>query len=79
MLLINMFARYTWYHGLDTDSVELVDRGFYISEIVEGTAVIEVITGRCREDTLKSNRRTYFDCNKLQIYVSDLLYGKNND
>lgn len=75
MFNLNFVCRLSWYVGLDTDNTKLVDIGFYLSNIIQGTPVIEVITGRCRPDKYDGNRRTYFECNKVQIKISDLIYG----
>ncbi len=75
LFIINFGSRFIWYYGLDKNNMTLVDRGFYLSNIVQGTPVIEIITGRCRSDDKEGNRRTFFECNKVQIFLSDSLYG----
>ena len=61
-----------WYQSYKTDHPTLYELS--IKTINPGYGIFEVATGRCNTE-LRYNipRREYFQCNKVQIFVSDLL------
>ena len=76
VLTLSYSSNYAWYKGLDDNNDKLNNLGRNIQSFLNGEKTIEVVTGRCRNiEGKRMNQRVWFNCNKFQIFISDLIYG----
>lgn len=80
MFLLNFSSRYAWYLAMDAGNEKVTDISFDVNQVLQGVAIAETITGRCRdvvtgEDRNGPTAREWFGCNEVQVYFSDLIYG----
>jgi hypothetical protein len=66
-----------WHYGIDNDRKDLTSISFRTLEILKGTPIVDVLTSRCTKDMgRKTTRREWFNCNGVQVFFSDLIYGE---
>lgn len=62
---------------LDTRNNELESLTSKVSSTLNSTPISQVLTGRCTLSYVYENkRREWFGCNKIEIYISDLMFGE---
>lgn len=76
MYVVQVALNFGWHNALDNAK----DGKLYFRaiETLQGSPLVDVFTSRCTKDTMRGDimRRDYFTCNKVQIFVSDIIYGE---
>lgn len=79
VLTVNFTANLMFHVGLDNDNEKMTDYSMYIGNLLDGSATVNVLTKRCTLDEGRhGTRREYFNCNKVQIFFSDLINGEKD-
>jgi hypothetical protein len=67
-----------YYRAIDKELPIALHMLQVTNDIVKSEAIVHTLTKRCCNDVIKNNltARQYFQCNSLQIKVSDLLFGE---
>lgn len=75
--LLQVGLNYSWMYGIDNNKDQISSISFDSLEVLRGTPLINVVTERC---TNRMGRRVpvrkWFNCNSVQIYFSDLIFGE---
>lgn len=75
VLCILHINSYLYIIALDNDH----DTNVYssIEHYVKGDYIVELLTKRCtKDDRIGKERRSYFQCGKVRIKISDMLFGE---
>jgi hypothetical protein len=72
---LNVTTHYLWVKHLDLNNDCLASFYYNLNAKLDGTGVVHVITGRCKT----KKQIEYFDCSKVQIFLSNLIYGVENE
>ncbi len=80
VLVLQFAINFSWHYGIDNEYENMTSNSFKALEVLKGTPLVDVVTERCTNRMGKRMRvREWFQCNSVQIFFSDLMFGEQSN
>lgn len=75
VVLLGFGFQLAWFQGLNDENEKMSKIGYKGGEVLRLTYLVIPVTGRCTTPKMVE----YFECDGVQVEISNLIYGPQED